>query len=62
MILFLLCFVLPLKIIRSLRYGSMMMDTYIEAFTGDQTQAALLGVTMYQIINSIDEEIWTSKK
>lgn len=40
----------------------LIMDIYIEAFTGDQTQAALLGVTMYQIRNSIDGEIWTAKK
>lgn len=63
MILFFLSLVLPLQMMRSLRYGLVLiLDIHIEAFTGDQTQTALLGVTMYQIINSIDEEIWTAKK
>lgn len=38
----------------------LIMDIYIKAFTGDQSQAGLLGIIMYQIINSIDEGIWTA--
>lgn len=58
-----LCLVLPLYVTRSLRYGlTLIVDKYITVCTGAQSQAALLRVIMEQIINSIDEEIWTAKK
>lgn len=40
----------------------LIMDIHIRVCTGAQSQAALLRVIMEQIINTIDEEIWTAKK
>ena len=63
MILFILCFVLRRYITRSPSYGLMLIvDIDITVSTGAQSQAALLIVIMEQIINSINEEIWTAKK
>lgn len=39
----------------------LIVDIYLTVCTGAQSQAALLRVIMEQIINSIDEEIWTAK-
>jgi len=40
----------------------LIVDIDITVSTGAQSQAALLIVIMEQIINSINEEIWTAKK
>lgn len=55
--------VLLLYITMSPRYRLMLtVDIYLTICTGAQSQAVLLRVIMEQIINSIDEEIWTAKK
>lgn len=40
----------------------LIMDVYITVCTGAWSQAALRRVIMEQILNSIDEEMWTAKK